>query len=1021
MTSILRLLTLYRPTLRVRSIRSRATGRFGTAAWYCAMTVLLLATAFHVQSLSAGDARRVDDLEFASVDGLSLKLDLHLPPREDPPLVVWIHGGGWRNGSRKNCPVSWLTEHGYAVASISYRLTDQAVFPAQIHDCKAAVRWLRAHADCFGYSTDRIAVAGSSAGGHLAALLGTTGNVAVLEGSIGSHLDQSSRVDAIVDYYGATDFLQRTRTQPHKTIQEGSVVHRLLGGPADQKADLARLASSAFHVTPDDPPLLIFHGRKDRTVLIGQSERIARAYRDAKLPVSLQVLDDSGHGGNEFFQGDQRTRLVAFLDQHLRREPVAGKPLPRATPESQGISSASIQAFIQSADKQIQSMHSFMLVRHGHVVAEAWWSPESADKPHILWSLSKSFTSTAVGLAVAEGRLRIEDKVLSFFPEDAPADPSDNQKAMRIRDLLTMSTGHAAEPWATGDEIWTRRFLAEPVPHPPGSVFLYNTPATYMQSAIVQKVTGQTVRDYLQSRLFEPLGIKRPTWDQSPQGVSLGGYGLYLRTEDIAKFGQLYLQKGQWNGQQIVPADWIEQATARQVDNDRAPSGRNPDWRQGYGFQFWRCRHGAYRGDGRDGQFCIVLPQQDAVIAITAKTRNMQQQLDLVWEHLLPAFQNEPLPDSPDDLQKLRETTAGLKLPDPFLQTPQYVGPPDRPRHSSDNRAFQGIPSMAVSPGGRLWADWYAGVTPGEDQNNYVVVSVSDDDGQTWNELLVIDPDGPGPVRAFDPELWVAPTGRLFVFWAQSKGHDGSVAGVWSMHTDNPDDPHPDWSQPRRLTDGIMMCKPVVLSSGEWVLPASTWRTTDSSARMIVSTTHGRNWSIRGACNVPKEVRAFDEHIITERGDGSLWLLARTRYGIGESVSTDRGRTWSDLKPSAIPHPSARFFVRRLDSGNLLLVKHGSLDERSGRSHLTAFISTDDGRTWTGGLLLDERSGVSYPDGQQTADGRIRIIYDYSRTGARHILMATFREEDVAAGKAVSGDVILRQLVSEASGGRGKN
>lgn len=354
-----------------------------------------------------------------------------------------------------------------------------------------------------------------------------------------------------------------------------------------------------------------------------------------------------------------------------------------------------------------------------------------------------------------------------------------------------------------------------------------------------------------------------------------------------------------------------------------------------------------------------------------------------------------------------------------FLQPPAHVAAPAA-KHAPTNRAFQGIPSLAVAPGGRLWADWYAGVTPGEDQNNYVVVSTSGDDGETWEEVLVIDPDGDGPVRAFDPELWMAPDGRLFVFWAQAQGHDGSVAGVWCVTTDTPDDPQPTWSEPRRLTDGIMMCKPLVLSTGEWVLPASTWRKTDDSARMIVSTDDGETWSLRGACNVPVDARQFDEHMFIERRDGSLWLLARTSYGIGQSVSTDRGMTWPDLEPSSIRHPSARFFIRRLESGSLLLVKHGPIDERIGRSHLTAFLSEDDGQSWSGGLMLDQRSGVSYPDGQQQEDGRIRIIYDYSRTGARHILMATFREQDVAAGKPVSDDVKLRQLVSEASGGREK-
>jgi hypothetical protein len=354
-----------------------------------------------------------------------------------------------------------------------------------------------------------------------------------------------------------------------------------------------------------------------------------------------------------------------------------------------------------------------------------------------------------------------------------------------------------------------------------------------------------------------------------------------------------------------------------------------------------------------------------------------------------------------------------------FLAAPQQVGPP-RTEHVVTNRAFQGIPSLAVAPGGRLWANWYAGVTPGEDHNNYVVVSTSGDGGATWREALVIDPDAGGPVRAFDPELWLAPDGRLFVFWAQAAGHDGSVAGVWCVTTDTPDAATPKWSAPRRLTDGIMMCKPLVLSTGEWVLPASTWRLTDRSARIVVSADRGQTWTLRGAGNVPVAARQFDEHMIVERRDGSLWMLVRTKYGIGESVSPDRGRTWPDVTPTTIPHPSARFFISRLASGNLLLVKHGPLDKASGRSHLTAYVSRDDGRTWGGGLLLDERTGVSYPDGQQTADGTIRIIYDFSRTDERNILVAAFREEDAAAGRDTSGAVRLRQLVSKASGGQEK-
>jgi hypothetical protein len=351
-----------------------------------------------------------------------------------------------------------------------------------------------------------------------------------------------------------------------------------------------------------------------------------------------------------------------------------------------------------------------------------------------------------------------------------------------------------------------------------------------------------------------------------------------------------------------------------------------------------------------------------------------------------------------------------------FLAPPRHVAPP-MALHAPTNRGFQGIPSLAVTPGGRLWATWYAGITPKEDHNNYVVLSTSGDGGATWREVLIVDPDGDGPVRSFDPEIWMAPDGKLRLAWAQSIGHVGTVSGVWFLETADSEGESPIWGKPRRLTDGIMMCKPTVLRSGEWAVPASTWRETDNSAKMLVSADQGATWNIRGGCNVPVEDRAFDEHMFVERNDGSLWLLARTRYGIGESVSTDGGATWPDLKPSSIAHPSARFFIRRLKSGKLLLVKHGPVTERTGRSHLTAFLSSDDGETWGGGLVLDERKGVSYPDGQQTADGLIRIIYDYSRTDTRHILMATFQEEDIAAGKVVTDTAQLRQLVGQASGG----
>jgi hypothetical protein len=209
------------------------------------------------------------------------------------------------------------------------------------------------------------------------------------------------------------------------------------------------------------------------------------------------------------------------------------------------------------------------------------------------------------------------------------------------------------------DGNWVKGFLELPVEHEPGTHFLYNTGASYMLSAIVQELTGMTVLDYLQTRLFVPLGIEGATWGTCPRGISLGGFGLSVKSEDIARFGQLYLQKGMWRGQQILPAAWVEEATARQVPN--APND-NPDWEQGYGYQFWRCRHGAYRGDGAFGQFCIVIPDRDAVLAITSGVGDMQAVLNLVWEHLLPALGPAPLPAGGAAAEELDRKLASLSL-----------------------------------------------------------------------------------------------------------------------------------------------------------------------------------------------------------------------------------------------------------------------------------------------------------------------------------------------------------------------
>ena len=341
---------------------------------------------------------------------------------------------------------------------------------------------------------------------------------------------------------------------------------------------------------------------------------------------------------------------------------------------------------------------------------------------------------------------------------------------------------------------------------------------------------------------------------------------------------------------------------------------------------------------------------------------------------------------------------VAAQIDESFLNSPEVIVLPEKTgNHAAVNRKFTGIPSMAISSKGKFWATWYAGTTASEDNNNYVVVSFSADSGKTWTEKLIIDPDGDGPVRAFDPQIWIDPTGKLWTFWAQAIGHDGTIGGVWAMTNVNPNSENSAWSKPKRLTNGVMMGKPIVLSNGVWILPASTWRKTDNSARLIASTDNGSTWQERGAVNISIESRSFDEHMVIERTDGTLWMLVRTNYGIGESISKDKGKTWSELVPSKIEHPSARFFIRKLESGNLLLVKHGPIDTKIQRSHLMAFLSQDDGNSWTRGLLIDQRKGVSYPDGQQTEDGTIHIIYDYNRTTNQNIFITSFTENDMLA------------------------
>jgi len=337
--------------------------------------------------------------------------------------------------------------------------------------------------------------------------------------------------------------------------------------------------------------------------------------------------------------------------------------LSKSTPEAEGISSQAILDFVEAAEKeQPNALHSLMIVRHGRIVAEGWWNPYNADSPHLLYSLSKSFTSTAIGLAVGEDLVSLDDEVISFFPDKVPENPSENLSSMRIRDLLRMTTGHASDTYGRiqgHPDGWVAGFLSLPVEHKPGSIFIYNTGATYMLSATIQKVTGQTLTDFLQPRLFDPLEIKKPFWRSDPEGINVGGTGLYVTTRDIAKLGQLYLQKGNWKGEQILTEEWVKAATSLQTSNGSSPDS---DWDQGYGYQFWRCRNNLYRGDGAFGQYCIVMPQHNAVVAITSGSNDMQGIMNLVWDHLLAALEKEALPANEEALGSLNSKLESLAL-----------------------------------------------------------------------------------------------------------------------------------------------------------------------------------------------------------------------------------------------------------------------------------------------------------------------------------------------------------------------
>ena len=324
-------------------------------------------------------------------------------------------------------------------------------------------------------------------------------------------------------------------------------------------------------------------------------------------------------------------------------------------PEDVGVDSRGIIRFLDDMKAQGMHMHKLMILRHGKVIAKTDFAPWSNDDLHMLFSLTKSFTSTAVGFAVQDGLLRVEDRLVDFFPELLPSAPCENMQKITVKHLLSMNTGHEEEPEYEGDD-WESIFLRSYIPKEPGTNFMYNTAGSYMLSAIVQHVTGKNTLDYLKEKLFRPLGMSEDAWsEESPKGVPTGGHGLNVRIDDIAKLGQFYLQKGKWNGEQLLNEQWIQDAHTAWSDNSNWVGGE--DWNSGYGYQFWMCTpEHVFRGDGACGQFCVILPDQDMVIAINSGVQDMAEVLRSLWRNVLPAVDREGDAD-PEALKKrLQET-----------------------------------------------------------------------------------------------------------------------------------------------------------------------------------------------------------------------------------------------------------------------------------------------------------------------------------------------------------------------------
>lgn len=452
----------------------------------------------------------------------------------------------------------------------------------------------------------------------------------------------------ISGHMGATEFNPDVEALTNQLADEYNLIH--VSGTNEEKLGIISTGYQNSPTTPAEKESafigLVNTFEADKTYMFLDHPAFDDAEMQAIHHIGYENVATDRQGVTDLFTSPKVKLLLQEKNIQLVSYNDATRQLPRSNPLQEQFDASAVDKYLEAVARNNHDLHSLMIVRHGKVIAGYWDEGFSAYSNHVLHSVSKTFTSTAIGFAVAENRLRVTDKVISFFPDILPDTVSEWLAALEIRDLLTMTSGFdikASDGIRNQLGSWEKLCLSVPITSKPGEKFIYNSMNTYMLSAILKKVTGQNLTSYLYPRLLRPLGIAGVEWEKNPEGIEKGGWGLHAKTEDLAKLGLFYLQKGQWEGKQLLPESWFGEATT--ASHRQAPQwvipGTKPkdsDWMQGYGYQLWRCRHNAYRADGAYGQFIIIIPEKDAVIVTTANIAAMQDEINLIWEYLLPAF-----------------------------------------------------------------------------------------------------------------------------------------------------------------------------------------------------------------------------------------------------------------------------------------------------------------------------------------------------------------------------------------------